>query len=172
MLPGPPDGFRLNDTHLPHLTLVQQFVQTDRLPAFSRAVSTLSHTAEALALETADVVQGQTALIWRIVRVPALVQLHRRLMNGLRRFDARSGTLDAFVEDDESPRQADLEWVTRYRTRAAYDRFDPHITLGVGVLSEAPAPARFIATRLALCHLGRYCTCRRLIAQWSLTHSE
>ena len=172
MLAGPPDGFRFDDTHLPHITLAQQFVHTAHLAAVSRTVGDLTRDLSAFALETSDVSHGRTASTWQVRPTPTLVRLHRHLMDALRRFDAGHATLASFMANHEPPRAADLDWVTTYRAQAAYDRFDPHITLGVGALPATPEPARFVATHLALCHLGRHCTCRRLIARWSLTRSD
>ena len=172
MLPGPPDGFQFDDTHLPHITLAQQFVQTAHLVAVNRTVGDLTRDLAAFTLETSDIGHGLTASTWQVRPAPALVRLHRRLMDALLRFDVGHATLASFVANHEPPRAADLDWVTNYRAQAAYDRFDPHITLGVGALPATPEPARFVATHLVLCHLGRYCTCRRLIARWSLTPSN
>ena len=172
MLSGPPEGFRFDDTHLPHVTLVQQFVEIGRLDSFTGAVGHLCRDVKPLPLETAEVGRGTTSVTLGVGRTPALADLHQRLMDDLRPFDAGDGTLASFVSDRDSPRTTDLDWVAQYRARAAYDRYDPHITLGVGAFRDAPAPASFIASQLALCHLGRHCTCRRVIAQWSLTPPE
>ena len=67
---------------------------------------------------------------------------------------------------------ADVEWVRQFRTQAAHGRFDPHVTVGVGTLQEpGPLPAAD-GTRVALCQLGRFCTCRRILAEWTLTAQE
>ena len=172
MLAGPPDGFRFDDTHLPHITLAQQFVHTSHLSAVNRTVGELTRHLSAFALETSDIGHGRPAPTWAVRPTPTLIRLHRDLMDALLRFDVGHATLASFAVNDEPPRQADLDWVTTYRAQAAYDRFDPHITLGVGAPPATPEPARFVATHLALCHLGRYCTCRRLITRWSLTPSD
>jgi hypothetical protein len=172
MLSSPPEGFRFDKTHLPHITLVQQFVQADQLAAFSQKIGSLVCNNKTLALETLEIVHGQRCSILKISRIPALIQLHQRLMNGLRHFEAADGTLESFISDSESPSAADLEWVKNYRKQAAYKNFDPHITIGVGNILETPTPRRFLVNQLALFQLGRYCTCRRRIEQWSLTRQK
>ncbi len=167
-LAGPPDGFRFDAGHLPHVTLVQQFVPAADLPlaaaetgAVLAAFAPLTLAAERLASSgpTTSLVLGATE---------PLADLHRRLMDRLAPFDMAAGGADAFVTDDAPPRQRDVEWVTRFRTAAAYGAFEPHVTLGAGLL-DAPAPGlEFTAARVALCRLGRFCTCRQVLASWTL----
>jgi hypothetical protein len=67
---------------------------------------------------------------------------------------------------------ASVEWVNRYRTAAAFDRFSPHITIGIGRFGEERERPRLplsgVASRLALCHLGDYCTCRKILFETEL----
>ena len=167
-LAGPPDGFRFDATHLPHVTLAQQFVPAADLPLVAAEVGAvlasfppLTLTAERLAASGRT-----TSLVLAATR--SLDAIHKRLMDRLAAFDMTAGGADAFLADGEPPRARDVEWVTRFRTAAAYTSFEPHVTLGVGVL-DAPAPAlEFEAEEVALCHLGRFCTCRRVVASWTL----
>ena len=167
-LAGPPDGFRFDADHLPHVTLAQQFVPAADLrlaaaeiEAVLAAFPPLTLTAERLASS------GRTTSLV-LAATPPLTDLHTRLMDRLAAFDVTSGGADAFFADGEPPRDRDVEWVTRFRTAAAYGEFEPHVTLGVGAL-DAPAPAlTFEADQAALCRLGRFCTCRRTIASWTL----
>ena len=84
----------------------------------------------------------------------------------------RNGAEDAFWTDGNAPRSADIEWVATFRQQSALQRFDPHITIGVGALNARVAPTSFVATQLAMCQLGRFCTCRRVLRAWTLTASE
>lgn len=167
-LAGPPDGFRFDADHLPHVTLAQQFVPAADLRLVAAEIGSvlaafppLTLTAERLASS------GRTTSLVLAATAP-LTDLHTRLMDRLAAFDVTSGGADAFFADGEPPRGRDVEWVTRFRTAAAYGEFEPHVTLGVGAL-DAPAPAlAFETDQVALCRLGRFCTCRRTIASWTL----
>ena len=48
------------------------------------------------------------------------------------------------------------------------DAFTPHLTLGHAEITPTIEPFDFIPTRLAVCHLGRFCTCQRVLAEWRL----
>lgn len=166
----PPDGFRFDDTHLPHVTLAQLFVAQFQLPAVTHETAAVLRGVAPLRLLPAGLSRGRTAATVRLEPTDTLIRLHTRLMDGLRRFESAQGDATAFLSTGGLPaRDADVEWVRQYRTHAAYDRFDPHITVGVGALhGPGPLPAGEGA-RVALCQLGRFCTCRRMLAEWTLT---
>lgn len=167
-LAGPPAGFRFDATHLPHVTLVQQFSPASDLGAVADEVAAvLAHTAP-LRLTPVGFDAGETTTSLALDPTPELAELHGSLMDRLAAFDVAAGDESAFVDDDEPPRQRDVAWVTRFRTAAAYRHFDPHVTLGVGALDGTPPALAIDVATVALCHLGRFCTCRRLLASWAL----
>ncbi len=50
------------------------------------------------------------------------------------------------------------------------DKESPHITLGYGQAKPPFSfPVAFAAARLALCHLGNHCTCRKVLASCRLS---
>ncbi len=167
-LDGPPAGFRFDATHLPHITLVQQFLHKDRFDELTAAINSLLLGVTPIELSTTTVTTGRTASILTVVS-ESLVDLHRRLMERLEFFEITKGSGEAFYADEEEPRPADVEWVTRYRTRSSNGSYQPHVTLGIGTVSIAVEPLRFTATQVAVCHLGRFCTCRAVFHDWTLT---
>ncbi len=168
-LDPPPRGFQFDDTHLPHVTLAQQFVAAGRLDDVIRLLAPVVRAAAPLRLRATGLSRGRTTSSLRLAPTSALARLHTGVMDALLPFDAGPGDGSAFASNGEPPRAADIEWVIRFRDRAAYACFDPHITLGVGAAPGATAAVDAVADRVALCHLGRYCTCRRVLAEWTLT---
>ena len=167
----PPDGFHFDTTHLPHLTLVQQFARRHELEAITRVVDAVVQHQEPLALVTTDVSCAHVSSTVGVGLTDELATLHGRLMECLEPFRDRANgddAQDAFWTDGTGPRPADIEWVARFRERSAFQQFDPHITIGAGPLASHVAPTPFLATQLALCHLGRFCTCRRVLHAWTL----
>ncbi len=168
-LDPPPRGFRFDATHLPHVTLAQQFVAADRLDDLVRRLADLVRGTAPLRLRSTGLSRGRTTSSLRLAPTAALASLHAGVMDALLPFEAGPGDASAFHSNGEPPRPADLEWVTRFREHASHADFDPHITLGVGAAPGADATLDAVADRVALCHLGRYCTCRRALAEWTLT---
>ena len=167
-LTGPPAGFRFDAGHLPHVTLVQQFVPAADLPLMAGEVGAVLASTAPLMLTAERLASSGLTTSLVVAATRPLATLHARLMDRLAPFDMAAGDADAFIAEDEPPRARDVEWVTRFRTAAAYGSFEPHVTLGAGVLDH-PAPAlEFEATRVAICRLGRFCTCRRVLDSWTL----
>lgn len=168
-LTPPPAGFRFDDTHLAHVTLAQQFVAADRLDDLVRRLAEVMRGAAPLRLRLTGLRRGRATSSVGVAPADALDRLHAGVMDALLPFDAGPGGAAAFLAQGEPPRPADVEWVNQFRSRAAFARFDPHVTLGVGAAQGPVAPFETVATRVALCRLGRYCTCRRVLAEWRLT---
>lgn len=57
-----------------------------------------------------------------------------------------------------------MYWIKNYPKESSFEKFSPHITIGFGEVEGETCgikfPLRFSVSKLALCHLGNYCTCR------------
>jgi len=171
-----PGSLRLDDHHLPHVTLVQQYVLRENIERLFDRISNVIRGVPPLALRVVGVDQpgararttgASTSLA--IARTPDMYDLHCRLMDALEPIDQHIGGEGAFYENGEPPRLRDIAWVNGFRTQSAYDHFRPHITVGHGDVPERVPPFHFHAARLAACHLGRFCTCRVILREWRLS---
>ena len=166
----PPDetlGLTLDDEHLPHVTLTQHFVRVDELDGIFERVNEIMRDQPPLTLHVSGGGRGGAAVWMAIERSDALVQLHERLLETLRGFERPGGTPAAFYEGDA--RVGDVIWVTGYRLKSSLHAYTPHITLGHAKEPPAIAPFTFDGTAVAACHLGRFCSCRKVLRQWELT---
>jgi 2'-5' RNA ligase len=158
-------GLMLSDEHLPHITLTQQFVSAANLENVFQRVDTVLRAHPPF---TVRVVGGGTdgSAVWLTIEPrPGLLELHRQLMDALADLELRDGDLNAFYEE---ARPQDLEWVSTYRQKTSLDRFAPHVTLGHASAAPHVEPQSFTVTTVAACHLGRFCTCRRVLRVWTL----
>jgi hypothetical protein len=156
----------LDGDHLPHVTLTQHFVHARELELALSHVDAVLATQPPLPLVvTGGGRSGQT--LWMSVkRTPDLFNLHERLMDALRGLERQGGGPRAFYDGDGRVR--DVLWVGGFRLKAGGSAFTPHITLGHGPEVPAIEPFAFEATTVAACHLGRFCTCRRVLRAWTL----
>ena len=161
------DHFVLDDRHLPHITLIQQFVRVEELDLLNQQIDEVVRSVPPLALRvTGGDLSGHT--VWmRIDRSAQLVALHESLMEALRGVERPGGTPAAFVDGDARVR--DLLWVSGYRLKSSFGAFTPHITLGHGAQPPHIEPFDFEATTVAACQLGRFCSCQRILRSWTLT---
>ena len=164
----PPGGFLFDDTHLPHVTLVQQFVREADLKLVLSVLGRVASETPPSTLRGAGLRRGRTTTSIEVDGDAALRLLHDRLLERLQPHAAPPADAAAFVAEGEPAREADIDWVTHFRSQAAGARFEPHVTLGVGTLGDAAPRIAFTAIELAACHLGRFCTCRRVLGAWRL----
>ncbi len=172
-LKAAPEGFRFDDRHLPHISLVQQFSPTNELNAIQETIRRViwDHPPFELTLVAAST--NETTASLTVTPSSELKTLHRRLMDQLATFDVGVGDNSAFSSLDnnlaDSPRPRDIRWVSQFRTEAAYEAYSPHITLGIGTLGAKFPKTTFTASVLALCKLGRFCTCQEVLASWEFS---
>ncbi len=160
-------GLRLDDDHLPHLTLTQQFVRTDVLPRTFERLDAVLRAQPVLTLQVRGAGKTPGNTVWMAIeRTKALASLHERLMDALKEFEQIGGGPAAFADGDA--RAADVAWVAGYRLKSSVLSYTPHMTLGHTSAPPRIEPFAFEATTVAACHLGRFCTCRRVLRQWEL----
>jgi len=162
-----PQGLLLGgDDYLPHITLLQQFVSVDAMDTFLDRIGDVVRARRPMALRGTGGGMGSNAVWISIERTPALVDLHQQMLDAALPFDRERGDALAFVGGDA--RDRDVQWVTGYRISSSGPLFQPHITLGHAVRPPMIEPFDFEATTIAACHLGRFCSCRRILRKWNL----
>jgi len=172
-LSAPPKGFRFSARHLPHISLVQQFSPTTELNVIEQTIAGVVSKHPPIDLTLASITTSETTSSLTVTPSPVLDTLHRRLMDQLAIFDVGLGDERAFINTEATPTDAarlrDITWVSQFRTEAAYDAFAPHVTLGVGAIKTTIPKTTFTASVIALCILGRFCTCQKVLASWELS---
>ncbi len=166
--PAGVDGFRFDARHLPHVTLGQHFVAESALNAIGAALAPLVEVASTVAFDVTGVERGRTAQVLTIASTPTLDMLHRSVMRVMRPFEVAGGDAVAFGATGPEAKPADVAWVRDFRTAAAYAHFHPHVTIGIGGPPLTAEPFRTRPDRLAICRLGRFCTCGAPIREWRL----
>jgi 2'-5' RNA ligase len=170
-----PDGFRFDASHLPHITLVQQFIRRANIPALIERMDPILRGIPPLSVRVTGVGSSATAAHFAIETTHELDRLHRTLMDVVLLFEEAGGGADAFCSEGEPAREpardTDVAWVSNFRSHSSYARFAPHITLGIGPSPAFREPFEFTTDRVALCHLGRFCTCRVVLREWGLVES-
>jgi 2'-5' RNA ligase len=159
-------GLRLGADHLPHITLTQQFVPSESVDVVLEEVDRVLRNYEPLHLRVAGGGTGSNSVWMSIERSPELAGLHEQLMKVTAPFETTAGDVSAFFGKDA--RDRDTRWVREFRRESSFHRFTPHITLGHASQPPVVEPMDFVATTIAVCHLGRFCTCRRILRQWEL----
>lgn len=160
------DVLRLDADHLPHITLTQQFIRQEELDAAYERLDDVLRDYPPIDLVVLSAESSGQTISLSVGRTPELVALHERIMEVLRGFERAEGGPGAFVGGEG--RVGDVLWVSGYRLKSSFAEYRPHITLGYGEAPPSVEPFRFRVTTAAACHLGRFCTCRRVLRSWTL----
>jgi 2'-5' RNA ligase len=162
----PSHHVQLDDEHLPHVTLTQQFIRVEELGAAYDRIDEVLRGEGPIPVHVTGSEKAGGSVWMAIENTTPLAQLHERLMEALRGFERPGGGPGAFFDGDA--RVGDVLWVTSYRLKSSFGAFTPHITLGHGEEAPSVEPFSFAATTVAACHLGRFCSCRRVLRAWEL----
>ena len=179
-----PKGFALDETHHPHVTMLQQFVRTDDLDKVFAAANVVlakeKPSAWTLKAFKYYYIQSPPLGLAGIVVEPT-ADLHRlqdALIVAVTPYTVKTGTPAAFYSDKGGRDiQKDLiEYVANFVKIAAGKRFNPHVTIGVGtetylrtMLAE-PFPAfTFSASGASVYQLGSFGTARKKLKALKLS---
>ncbi len=165
---GGREALRLDDTHHPHITLAQQFIDQSRLPDLLEELDRQLRHEPDLALRIAGATADHGTIVFAVEDSPDLQRLHEAIMDAIEPFESPDGGPDAFESNGETIRGQDVDWVRSYRENSAYAHYRPHVTVGHGARAPQVEPFEFRATRVAVCRLGRFCACRTIFREWTL----
>lgn len=107
---------------------------------------------------------NNTISVLQIERTDELQSLHETVMLKLKSYFYYNITKKMmFSAKTVSP--STMRWIKEYPQKSSYANFSPHITVGYGRAGGLTFPIEFSVSKLALCHLGNHCTCRKVL--WS-----
>ena len=183
LLAAYPQGFALDATHRPHITLVQRFVRTSDLDQVSIAVEKVLARADisGLRLEAFKhyYIPAQSIGVAGIVAkpIPELLKLQADLIAAVAPFTVETGTSSAFFTTPEDPiiDPSLIEYVSTFVPKASGEHFNPHVTTGVAsrdfldrMLAEPFVPFKFSPSRAAVYQLGQFGTAAKKLKDWEL----
>jgi 2'-5' RNA ligase len=135
-----PNGYALDATHHAHVTMLQQFVRTADLDKLYTAVGQVMAKEKPTdwklkAFKYYYIPEPPIGLAGIVVEpTPDLLRLQQELIDAVTPFTVKTGTAAAFVSTEEGRDiQASLiYYVANFVTIAAGEKFNPHVTIGVG----------------------------------------
>jgi 2'-5' RNA ligase superfamily len=171
-----PKGFALDDTHHPHVSMLQQFVRTADLDkVFTAADAVLAkekpQSWTLRAFKYYYIPSPPIGLAGIVVEPNAdLHRLQNELIAAVAPYTVKTGTPAAFVSDDggRDIQTFLLGYVADFVTIAAGARFNPHVTIGVAtetylnaMLAEPFEAFTFSPAGASVYQLGSFGTARK-----------
>lgn len=175
-----PQGYALDSTHSPHITLVQRFVRVSDIATIGAAIENVL-TAERLSampfratgyefVEWAGV--GVNVIV--VERSPRLLALQQRIVDVVQPFAVSGGTAAAFAAapGDGPINEETIGWVEHFVPGSSGDKYLPHVTVGVAPMEYLKAlkaepfdEFTFSASGVAIYQLGNFGTAQKKL--WS-----
>ncbi len=120
-----------------------------------------------LGVQVSENTAGEKVSVFEVEKTKELQSLHEIVAGRLEPYLSNVVTAGDICDDDVA--ETTLSWIKNYLGKSSFGKFSPHITIGYGELINLPPfPIKFVAARLALCHLGNHCTCRKVLASVDL----
>lgn len=156
--------------NLPHISLFMGAVDVNRLDEIFAKIKKLSKNLKPLNLlaekltNTVNSIKSPT-YYFQIKKTSKLQSIHEKLINNLSDYYAKQTKAEMyFKKHNEKIARKTFFWVDNYVTGSSLKKFWPHITLKA---CQNPffnnLPIKFTVNRLAICHLGDHCTCRKIL---------
>ncbi len=179
-----PKGFALDETHHPHVTMLQQFVRTDDLDkVYAAANAVLAKEKPAAwalkAFKYYYIPSPPIGLAGIVVEPTAdLHRLQDMLIAAVKPYTVKAGTPAAFFSEDggRDIQKSLIEYVADFIKIAAGKRFNPHVTIGVGtetylkkMLAEPFPSFTFSAAGASVYQLGSFGTARKELKALTLS---
>lgn len=162
------------DTAVPHLTLAMAVIDDENLLKISKQLEILANKYKTLELTFNGIFKHYSeehGLVSGLgfERSSKLMSLHKEAMTLVEQYAIKVNENDKsiFAYPHEINYSHAASWVVDFAQKHAYENFDPHITIGMGELKDLPSE-EFTFSKIALYHLGKFCSCRDLIAEYKL----
>jgi hypothetical protein len=183
-----PEGFALDATHAPHITVLQRYVRASELEQVLGAVGAVVTGADLTSLDLRATriahaewdTPGLGIASLMLGRDPRLLALQGRLIAALASFTASQGTAAAFVTDPEEPgvNATTIGYVARFVPDHCASDYEAHLSIGMArrrdleaVAAEPFEPFDVHAEAVAAYQLGNNGTARRRLRAWPVHES-
>ena len=178
LLQNYPDGFALDASHHPHITIVQRFVKTADLEKVYAATNRIlvkekpaDWKLQALKFNYFKEKDKEIGLECIVVEAaPNLIRLQQELLDAIAPYTVATGTAAAFetTADHSEINDSTIFFVTHFLEVSTGAKYSPHVSTGVGksdyldkVLAEPFHAFTFSPVSVSVYHLGNYGTARK-----------
>ena len=179
-----PEGFALDATRQPHVTVLQQFVRTadleDVYTALNMVFASEEPTSWKLKAFKYYYIPSPPIGLAGIVVEPTegLLRLQQKTIEAVAPFTVKTGTTAAFMstEDGHDIQEFLINYVANFVAIGSGKKFNPHVTIGVGtqafldeMLAAPFEPFTFSPAGASVYQLGSFGTARKELRALALT---
>lgn len=157
----------------PHISLAMGCIKKDDIPKIGTILKDIIENFSPIMLTISDIraetiPTGEKVVSFEIEKTRDLQLFHETIMNKLSPYFTYNVSLDMiYALPNKQVEGVTMYWIKNYLKESSFENFSPHITIGIGEIegeiSGIKFPIKFNASELALCHLGNYCTCKKIL---------
>lgn len=152
---------------LPHISLAMGCLEETDIASVEKVLEEIANETsmpdlKVVGIRTSGNSKGETVSVFELEKTTQLQSLHEKIMDRLAPYLTSDVTEDMMYGSEEVA-ESTLLWIKNYRQKSSFENFFPHITIGYGQVENHSPPETFTASKLALCHLGNHCTCRKIL---------
>ena len=178
-----PQGFALDATHRPHVTMIQSFVRTADLDKVYQAAGKVFAEANVAAMKLEAfkyyyIPTRELGLSGIVAKpTPELLKLQAALIAAIAPFAVPSGNSGAFVitPDDRVIDPLLIDYVSTFVAKSSGEHFNPHVSTGIApkayldkLLAEPFEPFTFSPAGAAVYQLGQFGTAAKKLKEFVL----
>jgi len=184
LLKAYPKGFALDETHTPHITMLQCFVRSadlEKLYAVEEKVLAAANV-NAMKLEAFKLYYIPTGGGLGVAGIcakptPEILKLQADIIAAAEPFNLRAGPIGAFTAGHDNPAidAAIIQYVSTFEQIGAGEHFNPHVSTGTAstayldeMIKEPFESFTFTPAGAAVYQLGPYGTAAKQLKEWNL----
>ena len=182
LLKAYPQGFALDATHTPHITMLQCFVRSADLDKVYTAEEKVFAGLKAMKLVAFKLYYMPAGGALGVAGIcakptPELIKLQADIIAAARPFMLKTGPIGAFTAGHDNPAidAAMIEYVSTFEQKAAGEHFNPHVSTGNApttyldeMVAEPFEPFTFSPAGAAVYQLGPFGTAAKKLKEWDL----
>ncbi|OBX26489.1 hypothetical protein LX77_00944 [Gelidibacter algens] len=176
ILKNHPKNITLNDNQIPHITLLQCYVQETNLPKIEKLLLGLYKTIknDTLLVDELQYKKDKTESFasMGIEKSKSLMALHKKTISLLEPYILDNGSQESYVQNaDGTPiDEFTITYVPKFVSAHSFENYNPHISLGVAKTSLLDSLAehnfrtmKFQAASISVYQLGAFGTAQKLL---------
>ncbi|MCB0465251.1 MAG: 2'-5' RNA ligase family protein [Aequorivita sp.] len=177
-----PETIKLDENHMPHITLLQCFIKEEDLPNVINALEVnnvfegLFKTIKNDSLKAERLFYNEdkeeSFSMIAVEKSDFLLKIHEKIIELVQPYTVKNGSQISFIQnpDGSSISESTITYVPEFIEKYSYDNFDPHISLGVAqtklldsLAENIFKPIQFKAASLSVYQLGDHGTAQKLL---------
>jgi hypothetical protein len=147
----------------PHISLLMGVATANNLEKVTEQLAEIASQTLPLEMTISGTKYSKNSTSINVVKTSELIGLQEIILERISPLLTYNPTTEMFFDE---PEPLAIKWVAEFLTNSTGEAFDPHFTVGPPGQGETyMGTSSCTASTLAVCQLGNYCTCKKVLYQ-------